>query len=84
MNSLFDEATHQDILAIPLARVEEEDKVIWKANKVQDFSIKSAYQVVLRLAHQQIGESSHNRSNEKVWKHIWTLNVPPKVRNFLW
>ena len=48
MNSLFDEATHQDILAIPLTRVEEEDKVIWKANKVQDFSIKSAYQVVLR------------------------------------
>ena len=43
---------------------------------------KFAYQVVLRLAQQQSGESSNNRSNEKIWKHIWTLNVPLKVRNF--
>ena len=63
MNSLFDEATRQDILAIPLTRVEEEDTVIWKANKVQDFSVKSAYQVVLRLAHQHKGESFHTRRN---------------------
>ena len=84
MNTLFSEATRQEILAIPLTRVEEEDRVIWKANKVHDFSVKSAYQVALKLTHQQIGESSHNQSNEKVWKHIWTLNVPPKVRNFLW
>ena len=50
MNSLFDEATRQEILATPLTWVEEEDKVFWKANKAHDFSVKSAYQVVLRLA----------------------------------
>lgn len=42
VSSLFDEATRQEILAIPLTRVEEEDKVIWKANKVQGFLVKSA------------------------------------------
>ena len=84
MTTLFGEATRHEILAIPLTWVEEEDKVFWKANKAHDFSVKSAYQVVLRLAHQHSGESSHNWSNEKVWKHIWTLNVTPKVRNFLW
>lgn len=84
MTTLFGEATRHEILAIPLTWVEEEDKVFWKANKAHDFSVKSAYQVVLRLAHQHSGESSHNWSNEKVWKHIWTLNVPPKVWNFLW
>lgn len=41
VSSLFDEATRQEILAIPLTRVEEEDKVIWKENKVQGF-VKSA------------------------------------------
>ena len=84
MTTLFEEVTHQEILAILVTRVEEEDKVIWKVNKSHDFSVKSAYQVVLRLAQQQSGESSNNRSNEKIWKHIWTLNVPPKVQNFLW
>ena len=43
VNVLFFEATRQEILAIPLTRVEEEDRVIWKANKVHDFSVKSAY-----------------------------------------
>ena len=83
MTTLFEEVTRQEILAIPLTWVEEEDKVVWKANKSHDFSVKFAYQVMLRLAKQQSGESSNNRSNEKIWKHIWTLNVPPKVQNFL-
>ena len=43
VNALFSEATRQEILAIPLTRVKEEDRVIWKANKVHDFSVKSAY-----------------------------------------
>lgn len=55
VDSLFAEATRQEILAKPLTRVEEEDRVIWKANKVQGFSVKSAYHVVLRLAHQPSG-----------------------------
>ena len=40
--------------------------------------------MALRLAHQPSGESSHTQRLEKVWKHIWTINVPPKVRNFMW
>ena len=50
VTSLFEEVTRQEILAIPLTRVEEEDKVVWKVNKSHDFSVKSTYQVVLRLA----------------------------------
>ena len=50
VTTLFEEVTHQEILAIPLTQVEEEDKVVWKVNKSHDFSVKSAYQVVLRLA----------------------------------
>ena len=50
VTSLFKEVTCQEILAIPLTRVEEEDKVVWKVNKSHDFSVKSTYQVVLRLA----------------------------------
>ena len=50
VTTLFEEVTRQEILAIPLTQVEEEDKVVWKVNKSHDFSVKSAYQVVLRLA----------------------------------
>ena len=50
MTTLFEEVTRQEILAIPLTRVEKEDKVVRKVNKSHDFSVKFAYQVVLRLA----------------------------------
>ena len=50
MTTLVEEVTRQEILAIPLTWVEEEDKVVWKVNKSHDFFVKSAYQVVLRLA----------------------------------
>ena len=84
MTTLFGVETYQEILAIPLTRMEEEDKVIWKENKGQSFSVKSAYLVALRVVQQQSGESSHTRRNEKVWKLILSMNVPPKVRNFVW
>ena len=84
MTTLFGVETHQEILAIPLTRMEEEDKVIWKENKGQSFSVKSAYLVALRVVQQQSGESSHTLRNEKVWKLILSMNVPPKVRNFVW
>lgn len=41
--SLFSEDTRQEILAIPLTRMEEEDRVLWKENKKQSFSVKSTY-----------------------------------------
>lgn len=66
MTTLFGVETHQEILAIPLTRMEEEDKVIWKENKGQSFSVKSAYLVALRVVQQQSGESSHTLRNEKV------------------
>ena len=50
VTTLFEEVTRQEILAIPLTRVEKEDKVVRKVNKSHDFSVKFAYQVVLRLA----------------------------------
>ena len=43
MTTLFEEVTHQEILEIPVTRVEEEDKVAWKVNKSHDFSVKGSF-----------------------------------------
>ena len=45
MTTLFGVETYQEILAIPLTRMEEEDRVIWKEYKGQSFLVKSAYLV---------------------------------------
>ena len=60
------------------------DELVWKANRAGRFSVKTAYQVALRLIQQNGAEHSDARMDGKVWKEIWALNVPPKVRNFIW
>ena len=46
--------------------------------------MKDAYQVALRLLHHDGAEHSNARIDGKVWKTIWALKLPPKVRNFIW
>ena len=73
-----------EITAIPLARVAGKDKLSWKENKGKVFNVKSAYQVALRLKQQDCVEHSTAARDRPIWNKIWSLKVPPKVKNFLW
>ena len=46
--------------------------------------MKTAYQVALRLTHPPSGEHSSDAQDQRLWKRLWSLNVPPKVRTFMW
>ena len=43
-----------------------------------------AYRVAMRLSSPNWAEHSMAREHSLVWNKIWSLNVPPKVRTFLW
>ena len=47
-------------------------------------SFKSAYQVALRLKQQNCVEHSIATRDRPIWNKIWSLKVPPKVKNILW
>ena len=81
---LFDHRTRVEILAVPLLDRYRRDELVWKENKNQVFSFKSAYQVALRLKDCVHAEHSAARLDRATWKKIWALNVPPKVRTFVW
>ena len=46
---LFVYQTRKEILAIPLSMTASQDKLIWKENSAKLFTVKSAYQVALKL-----------------------------------
>ena len=73
-----------EIMAIPLAQVTGRDKLNWKENKGKVFSFKSAYQVALRLKQQNCVEHSIATRDRPIWNKIWSLKVPPEVKNILW
>ena len=77
---IFAPRTCEEILAIPLSRERTQDTLIWKENRKHEFSVESAYHVALRLNKQEVTEHSQAGADGKLWKTVWRLNVPPKVR----
>lgn len=62
----------------PTTPTRSQDTLVWKENKAQQFSVKTAYKVALRLKNQSRVEHSAARAHGSVWNKMWTLNVPPK------
>ena len=80
----FEPHTCADILSIPMPNRQPNDTLVWKENKANVFSVKSAYMVALRVLHPSFGDHSNAIADGKLWKAVWSLNAPPKVRTFLW
>ena len=82
---LFAHRTRMVILSIPLQQnTATRDVLIWKENKSQSFSVKSAYQVVKRMKEQTLIEHSTATTEKPLWRKLWKINVLPKVSMFLW
>lgn len=83
VHDLFAPGTRCEILAIPLNATHRRDELVWYENRARRFSVKMAYQVAICLINQDGAEHSDAFMDGKVWKTIWALKVPPKVRNFI-
>lgn len=70
---------YDTILQLPLFDEFEEDRRIWKYTNDGIYFVKSVYRSIMEQArnHQQF-------QIEGDWMNIWSLNVPHKVRVFLW
>ena len=85
VRSLFLPFEARTILNIPLSHSLPEDQIIWVGNKKGEFSVKSAYYIATKgLDTKEEGESSSSDTRSPLWKKLWHLNIPPKVRIFAW
>ena len=80
----FTQSTCTKILALPLNHLDSQDNLIWTTNKPQQFSVKSTYRIALKLKSGDWAEHSSTRQHGATRGRIWKLNVPLKVRNFIW
>ena len=74
----------QIILSIPLSSRRIKDTLIWLGTKNGVYSTKSAYLMLQRLERIEKPGPSHLSGQDVIWKHIWELTVPSKVKHFLW
>ena len=75
----------ETILKIPLSHNLPEDKLIWIGNKKGEFSVKSAYHIAHNMIESAVeGECSARDPNRLLWRKLWHLNLPAKIKIFAW
>jgi hypothetical protein len=77
----------QRILNIPLARNSMEDFISWHFTKTGVFSVRSCYHVEWEFQHgRKLRRTSGfgTSSTLPIWKTVWSLNVPAKIKIHLW
>nr|POE84325.1 hypothetical protein CFP56_60548 [Quercus suber] len=61
-----------------------EDTLIWPLISDRDYSVRSAYRMLISVESILLPSSSVSGSNGLVWKKIWKIRVPNKIRHFIW
>ena len=70
--------------SIPLCLTEQLNELIWPHNANGAYIVKSGYQFLqTEFQNQQLGQSNPLML-KPLWKGIWSLNVPSKVKILVW
>lgn len=78
LNEIF---SLEDVLRIkstPLPPAGVPDSLTWHFSRDGRYSVKSSYNLAARLV------SDRRLAVEGDWKILWSLSVPPRVKDFLW
>ncbi|KAK8622001.1 hypothetical protein V6N13_097629 [Hibiscus sabdariffa] len=83
---LFSPTEIEAILSIPIGGSTVKDALIWAGAKDGDYTVKSGYHFLAKAEELEDTPSTSNSlsRNNQLWKALWGLNVPPKIRSFLW
>ncbi|XP_075640505.1 uncharacterized protein LOC142612276 [Castanea sativa] len=73
------------ICKIPLSRRNIADSLVWLHTKNGKYSVKSGYHVARKVMRNDDGVgSSDGCRGQQIWKQIWQLHVPNKIKIFWW
>lgn len=85
VNQCFNAEDALAILGILLSLFCKCDRLIWVANKFGKFSVKSAYALAYEeKLEQKRGDCSNASLRKRMWRCIWQLKLPHKLRHFAW
>ena len=69
--------------SIPLGNSSAEDKLIWPYTSLGQHTVQSGYKF---LAKENLNNPTTvgPKQDNGVWKLVWCLSIPNKLKNFLW
>jgi hypothetical protein len=90
LNECFTPMDVQEIKSIPISTRVQEDFWAWHYEKKGIFSVRSAYLMLINTREKREAwlenraASSNAEELKKCWSKLWHIQVPAKVRVFLW
>ena len=61
-----------------------EDTLIWPLTNDGEYSVRSAYRMLVSAEALLMPSSSSLDNNGLVWKKIWKIRIPNKIRHLIW
>lgn len=84
IGQLFNTEEVDLILSIPLIRRLPVDRIMWRGTKNGRFSASNAYHSIREMGNNSEEDCSDGSGMKRVWKCIWNLHLPTKIRYFAW
>ncbi|KAJ1427655.1 Reverse transcriptase zinc-binding domain [Sesbania bispinosa] len=85
INELFPREIAQKIVQTPLRWEGDDDIFYWPHDRTGNYSVRSAYFVGRSERELSVtNQASHNQVDKEIWKWIWRVKCPQKIKLFLW
>ncbi|KAF7140564.1 hypothetical protein RHSIM_Rhsim06G0091800 [Rhododendron simsii] len=86
IDSLFPPEMGNAIKSTPISWSGGEDKLIWAHSSSGNYSVKSGYHLAFQSTQENDTgqDSSSSKLSSTLWKKIWNLGSPPRLKHFLW
>ncbi|KAL0003703.1 hypothetical protein SO802_011264 [Lithocarpus litseifolius] len=84
IDSLFLPGKAALIKVIPLSLFDRDDLQFWPYTHDGVYSVKSGYRLLMEQEEMELAVTFTGGANSKVWKAIWSMRVPNRVRTLLW
>nr|XP_025616646.1 uncharacterized protein LOC112708946 [Arachis hypogaea] len=85
IESKFSQEICKEILSTPVSVMNKEDHLYWPWKEDGNYSIRTGYYVARRVGQNSKYENlSTSEDKREIWKEVWRMEVPQKIRMFLW
>ncbi|CAN1183572.1 hypothetical protein LINPERHAP2_LOCUS36593 [Linum perenne] len=82
LQRIFPWETVKQILSIPIGPANLNDRWIWYHNPKGKYTVRSGYRVLSEQ--QRRNQTTTETGQRKLWRWIWSLKLPPKLKFFIW
>ena len=84
MDGLFNEEDVELVKSVLLSHVEVEDVLFWPYTKNGVYTCRSGYCFLKEEAEMEVTNQVPPFQDKHVWNAIWSMQVPQKVKMFIW